>query len=430
MNHAMHKTPRSPTNRLTLKMSKFVRQEKSQRKHPVYGSTTPIIKAPVVPTAPKERPGWKGPGFVRKGAKSTPRPSAAATTSSAESVQDHHLPVELQQLVLNIFSSTLPICQDYEALKTTLQQVRDKITEGDWERAFRSREWMEAYAVRWSPNRALCYANILLGICEEFGDEPWIDQLLSENSTRAVCFGGNIAELMAFGAVLRYLSSTQGRAKIHSQSSSTEATNSLPEPSKLVLYLIDLASWSPILTSFLTSLTTPPTLSKYASATAQANNKPLLPLTLLTTTVQQSNILNLSQDTLGVLLGPSPTLTTLFFTLRDLYASSIAKSAAFLLKLTLATPKDTLLLIIDNIDDQSTKKESDHDTAERKKYPLRYLLDLAMLDRRVPREPMKEKPGWENLISDQKRVFKMAEGLRYPISLENLRVQVYLFRRL
>src|SRR4051794_12471319 len=49
---------------------------------------------------------------------------------------------------------------------------------GDLERAFGRLNWMEAYTVGWTPTRALCYAAILVEMCEEFREEVWIKRLL------------------------------------------------------------------------------------------------------------------------------------------------------------------------------------------------------------------------------------------------------------
>lgn len=438
-------------------MSKYVRQEKSQRKHPITPSSTSPLKGPVVPTAPKERPGWKGPGFTKKKAlKQPPRPSQPSSSKPlAENIQQHHLPVELQQLLLNIFQSAFPICQDYEGLKPTLQQIKNALSENDLEQAFRRPHWLEAYAVKWSPSRALCYATVLVEICQEFREQVWVKRLLGDETIdikespdcpkstghplKAVCYGGGAAEIMAFGAILRHiLPFSAGKPTIadippktvSESMSSVLLSETSPPASIFDLHLVDAANWDPVIASLQTGLTTPPLLSKYASASAKANNASFLPPDVLKPHFHQSNIIETSQGELESMIGAEPVLLTLFFTLGDLCASSVAKSTAFLLKLTLAAPKDTLLLIIDSPESSSVVTvEKDEEGNERKRYPMHHLLDMVLMEKHLPRA-VDDKPAWEKLIGDQSRYFRLEEGLKFPMSLENMRFQVYLFKKL
>ena len=441
----------------TQKMSKYVRQEKSQRKHPITPSSTSPLKGPVVPTAPKERPGWKGPGFTKKKAlKQPPRPSQPSSSiPTAENIQQNHLPIELQQLLLSIFRSTFPTCQDYEGLKPTLQQIKNAVSERDFERAFGRLDWLEAYAVRWSPSRALCYATVLAEICRDFKEEWWVNRLLGDDSIgiressnhpestlhplKAVCYGGGAAEIMAFGAILRHIlpfsaakptiADIPSKAVSESMSSVLLSETSLPA-SIFDLHLVDAANWNPIIASLQTGLTTPPLLSKYASVSAKANNASFLLPDVLKPHFHQSNIIEASQGELESMIGAEPVLLTLFFTLGDLCATSVAKSTAFLLKLTLVAPKDTLLLIIDSPESSSVVTvEKDEEGNERKRYPMHYLLDMVLMENHLPRA-VDDKPVWEKLIGDQSRYFRLEEGLKFPMSLENMRFQVYLFKKL
>jgi 25S rRNA (uracil2843-N3)-methyltransferase len=436
-------------------MSKYVRQEKSQRKHPVVSSSTSILKAPVNPAAVKERPEWKGPGFTKKAPKQPPRPAPTASTSAATRIQKNHLPIELQQLLLNIFRSVFPVCQDYDELKPALQQIKDALSENDFEKAFGRLDWLEAYAVRWSPSRALCYATILVEICQEFREEAWVKRLLGDDrigiqkssncpeSTglplKVVCFGGGAAEIMAFGAMLRnLLPVVVGKPVVADipQDTVSESMRSLlisetsPQAPILDLHFVDQANWEPIISSLRTGLMTAPILSKYASAIAKANNAPFIAPDTLKTSFHQSNILESSQDELESMIGAEPALITVFFTLSDLHALAVVKSTAFLLKLTLAAPKNSLLLIIDSIESSSVVAvQKDDEGKEKKRYPMHYLLDMVLMEKELP-EAVNTKPAWEKLIADQSRYFRLEEGLKFPMSLENMKFQVYLFRKL
>jgi len=425
-------------------MSKYVRQEKSQRKHPIISSATPIIKAPVVPTAPKERPGWKGPGFTKKLAKPAPRPTTAATLAPpAPNVQQNLLPFELQQLLLNVFRTTFPVCQDYERLKPTLQEIQISISKRDFVQAFGRLDWMEAYTVRWSPSRAFCCAAVLVEIFQEFEGEVWIKKLLcpEESSTelrpqtvgkerhppRAVCYGVGPADLMAFGAILRNFTTSQSNSMLQTVTTLQSFESPIP---MLDIQLINASNWTAVLSLLQTGLTTEPVLSKYASASARANNAPFISPSLLTSSFQKCNILEASQEEIGIMIGEEAALITLFFTIGDLLALSVPKCTAFLLKLTHAAPKDGLLLIIDSLDSSAEfTLEKDEEGKGRKKYPMHYLLDMILLEKQLP-SLVDRSSAWEKLVEDQSRLFKVAAELKYPLSLENIKFQVHLYKKL
>lgn len=434
-------------------MSKYVRQEKSQRKHPIISSSNPITKAPVVPTAPIQRPGWKGPAFVKKTPKQPPRPPPSSTKSIAPNVQLNHLPIELQQLLLNIFRGTFPICQDYDALKPTLQQVKNALDDSDFERAFGSLDWMRAYAVRWSPSQALCCSAVLLEIYEDFKEEVWIQSLLGGERSlmdkfpgfpenpgfptpplTVVCFGKGPAEAMAFGSFFRQILSIAAPtteldfvAKSVSSPSGSEIPASSP---RFQLHIVNEAKWAPVIDSLKIGLTTPPTLSKYASATARAKNAPFLTPEILNISFRQSAILTITQDKLRSIVGREATLITFLFTLNDLLTASAARCTAFLLRLTLAAPQNSLLLIIDSVDSLSDiTVEKDDQGKETKIYPMGYFLGMVLSENGLS-GVADGNPVWEKVIGDQSRLFRLAEQLKYPLGLENIRFQLHLFRKL
>ena len=312
---------------------------------------------------------------------------------------------------------------------------------------------MEAYAVRWSPSRALCYAAVLAELCEEFGEETCIQILLKREpinadrssessgnvarSAKAVCFGGGAAEIMAFGALLRYLSPDSDKMTTPSVSVSSSTnplsgsgSSSSPPSPLLDLHLVNAASWAAAISSLQSGLTTPPTLSKYASASARANNAAFICPYTLKTSFQQCDILHADQNGLGYMIGKEPALITLFFTLNDFLASNVAKSTAFLLKLSNAAPKDSLLLMIDGLDATSEIiLGKDDQEKEKKTYPMHYLLDMVLTEKQMSASA-DQKPAWEKLLGDQSRHFRIPEGLKYPIGLENLKFQVHLFKKL
>jgi 25S rRNA (uracil2843-N3)-methyltransferase len=88
------------------------------------------------------------------------------------------------------------------------------------------------------------------------------------------------------------------------------------------------------------------------------------------------------------------------------------------------------LLIVDSPESSSDATiKMDDKSKEKKSYPMRYLLDLVLMGKRLPKA-MDDKPAWEELVGDESRLFKLDEVLKYPIGLENIRFQVHLFRKL
>jgi 25S rRNA (uracil2843-N3)-methyltransferase len=299
----------------------------------------------------------------------------------------------------------------------------------------------------------LCvYVAVLAELCEELREEEWIKCLFGdersdiEGSTTSngkfarqsnvVCFGGGAAEVMAFGAILRHILSisadvmTMRSPPLSEGGCSPSGSESSPFPPLLELHLFDSTKWAPIISSLQFALTTPPTLSRYASASARANNAPFLFPDILKASSQQCNILEASQNELVSMIGAEPALVTLFHTLNDLLASSVAKCAAFLLKLTMAAPRNSLLLIIDSLDSSSEiSVGKDNQGTEKRTYPIRYLLDMVLMEKQLS-AAVDQKQSWERLVGDQSRCFRIPEGLKYPVGLENVRFQVYLFKKL
>jgi 25S rRNA (uracil2843-N3)-methyltransferase len=73
---------------------------------------------------------------------------------------------------------------------------------------------------------------------------------------------------------------------------------------------------------------------------------------------------------------------------------------------------------------------------EKRKYPMNLLLDFALVPKqkktvgRKDGDDSESRPAWEKVLEKTSMSYKLREGLRYPGSLENLRFQVHLFRRL
>lgn len=378
------------------------------------------------------RPGWKGPGYVKK---PEPPAKAKAKTSSPESLNvasEPVVPIELQQLLLDIFRNTFPEILAADTLQAMLQDVKTALYDRDFSRAFGKPEFLTAYSVRWSPSRALCYLSILAGIQELLAQLMCLDaeeqEDLSSSSTRksslkVVCFGGGAAEVIAFGGFLKFLHNTMSTDTTVAEKL-VNLSLSASDPG-INLHLVDTAQWGDAVQMLSSGLHTPPPLSKYASSAAREANSALLPAGSITTTFQANDVLDLSQDHLIDITGKRPILLTLFFTLNELYAASIGKTTALLLKLTLVAKPGTLLLVVDSPGSYSETTVG----KDAKKYPIQWLLDHALLETEKSRGE-ESTASWRKLFSDDSRWFRLPDGLRYPIPLENMRYQISLYQRL
>jgi 25S rRNA (uracil2843-N3)-methyltransferase len=96
------------------------------------------------------RPGWKGPGYQKPKEKAKPKVSPKSK-GDEEPETISLVPLELQQIVLNIFRDVFSDVITSDQLKETLQEVKGALYERDFERAFGNKEYLEAYALRWSP---------------------------------------------------------------------------------------------------------------------------------------------------------------------------------------------------------------------------------------------------------------------------------------
>ncbi|KAI9742292.1 MAG: hypothetical protein M1818_004192 [Claussenomyces sp. TS43310] len=449
-------------------MSRYERQEKSKKKHPIVSSSTPRNPSGAPKTTqPSQRPGWRGPGFSKKSKSSASGP-AGATAAGANSSKDEaeqqqppaqRLTREQQQQLLGIFRTTFPASADPEGLKPTLQSIKSALHARDFARAFGSRAFLEAYALRWSPSRALCYAEALARLADDFPDDPVFSALRAAGAKPqepepepaaggVVCLGGGAAEVVAVAGLLRYLDATPVSAPgalagaehlvDPSVASSFEGRASAP---RLHLHLVDSAPWDGVVTQLSAALTAPAPLSKYASAAARAANAPLLPPGSVALTFTPRDLLDTSRDDLAALVARGhaddsgdgsapPTLITLLFTLNELYAASLSRTTLLLLHLTAVTAPGTLLLVIDSPGSYSEAPLGSGPEGSRKRYPMQWLLDHALLEQQQHVEAGKEQPSaWKKLVGDESRWFRLPEGLKYPLSLENMRFQMHLFRR-
>lgn len=347
--------------------------------------------------------------------KSSSKPSSKQANSARPndgSETDHPVRISIaqrkvyQQKVLDVFQGSFNSVLSSENFTTILQEVKTALFNRDFDKAFGNEEYNEAYAARWSPTRALCYASVLDGI------RPHLDELSrtkkaeddggveAEEETEAnlnvVSIGGAAAEIVAFGSFLGQQDS----------------------PLSSSIALLDVAPWANVVEKLRAGLTTRPQISKYASAAIQAANTPIVELDrLVGVTFKQTDVLSLKKDEVSSLVGSTqPALITLLFTLNELFTvGGMGKTTSFLLNLTQTVPAGSLLLVIDSPGSYSEATIG----KEAKRYPMQWLLDKILLE---------TTGAWEKIESEESVWFRLSQGLEYPIPLEDMRYQMHLYR--
>ncbi|KAL7942410.1 hypothetical protein V8C42DRAFT_332309 [Trichoderma barbatum] len=322
-----------------------------------------------------------------------------------------------QQRILTIFSDAFSPVLSSEDFTARLQSIKQNLFDRDFDAAFGNEENLQAYAARWSPTRALCYASIFQTISHHVNltsppndgnnDDDDDDDEAPESATaepparnliKMLCIGGCAAEHIAFASHL------------HQTNSSGTLT------------LLDSAPWTHVVTLLQNQVTSPPVLSKYASAALRAANPPLLQERQLQTAFSQCDVLSLEREALSELLGSEPLTVTLLFTLNELYTNGgIGKTTKFLKLLGEVLPDRSLLLVVDSPGSYSEAAVG----KEQKRYPMQWLLDHTLTDPRAPPQGYE----WENIESHDSIWFRLPEGLSYPIQLENMRYQMHLYQR-
>ncbi|UNI15819.1 25S rRNA (uracil(2843)-N(3))-methyltransferase [Purpureocillium takamizusanense] len=375
----------------------------------------------------------------------TGRQVAAADNPEADNKLRKH-----QQRLLNVFSDAFAAVLARDSLPTILQEIKRALYNRDFAVAFGRQDYLEAYAARWSPTRALCYAAVFRAIGDHLdalaveaevaasdddveatsslpprgaaaaadgeGEEgprssdsgdgeasPSAGRRRRRRRLRMLCFGGCAAEHVAFAS---HLCETGSRGD---------------------LTLVDSAPWSETASLLQRQLTSPPPLSKYASAAARAANAAanIVDAAQLRFAFCQADALSLGRDRLADLVGaqrrgnPTPLVVTLMFTLNELYTDGgIGKTTRFLRLLGEVLPGGSLLLVVDSPGSYSEAAVG----KEKKKYPMQWLLNHTLLGT--------ETAGytWESIESEDSVWFRLPDGLDYPIQLENMRYQMHLYR--
>lgn len=427
-------------------MSRFERKAQSQPKHgPPSVSSASKASAPLS----SRQPDWNGSGHTKKTVRRRPANTVSIQGPTA-TVQEQVIPTQLQQLVLDTIRSTFPASDDFDALGPALRDIKDAITLHDFDKAFATEASLEAYTIRWAPSRALAYANVLASLLQDVKEDAWVERCKcpsDQKPTKVVSLGRGVAEFMAIAAVSIHLQPGKAGDTSEPQSDSPSVTRqeddssptSDPEPQPpsaplFELAVADITDWSNVISKLHSSLTTPRTLSKYASAKARASNAAAISPQALNWSATKLDILDSETQHLSAMVGPDPALVTLCFIMSELYSRSLPKTTKLLRHLTAAAPKGTLLLAIDHAEASvTTLVGKDKSEQQEKMFPLHWLFSQALLPRKNDSADDSEEPPkllWEKLLEDQNRIFKLPTGLRFPGSLENIKYQIHILRRL
>lgn len=391
--------------------------------------------------------------------KSTTRSSAPATAKgkAAQPVkcplkeeagdgnsQRYKVSLEQQQKLLGVFATAFASLLSLESLTSTLQpllqQVKQHLYNRAFDEAFGRLEYLEAYAARWSPSRALCYAQIFREVIDyidvNIGQRPVppVDAMPLEHTSKlkTVCLGGGAgAEVCALAGLYSLLINQSGIAQ----------NNGDDERPSMQVTAIDMAKWNAVLESLRHALTTPPPLSKYASSAAKAANVEVIHPSAFDLDFFQFDLLKTatSETLTECFCEPirGANLITLMFTLNELYTVSVPAAQQFLFELTSAARTGSLLLVVDSPGSYSTVTINGQD----KRYPMHWLMDhtlLSTMEKVAEHDGTADvnaaraattTPQWEKLVTDESRWFRLPDGLRYPLELENMRYQMHLYRR-
>lgn len=363
------------------------------------------------------------------------------------------MPIELQQLLLNIFTHALPV--HLNSKYSVLQEIKGHLFNRDFDRAFGNDDFREVYAARWSPTRALAYLHIFCNIPslpvsllsnlhrlsvtpKEVATIPHVsnDSANSHQKTavtqksevkpsRIVCFGGGAgAEIVALATYMHYFNGlTQNLPSLENGSFA-----------KFDITAIDIADWSSLVHQLHTGIVTRPPLSRYPSPSAKTANGALLKSNSFSLNFVRRDILDTKKDVMAAWL-ENASLVTIMFTLNELYSASLGSTTGLLLSLTDVLAPGALLLVVDSPGSYSTvnlgKASKTAVESGEKKYPMQWLLDHTILETACTGRGGKGSEGrqWEKLESHDSRWFRLPEGLNHPIDLEDMRYQLHLYRR-
>jgi 25S rRNA (uracil2843-N3)-methyltransferase len=333
-------------------------------------------------------------------------PKNAAPKRQANSFSPLLSEIAASKEILSLFQNTFHALFSRSDLHQLLQIVKGHLYNRDYAAAFGSPENLDAYVVRWSPNRALAYRSVFLSLCEEL-TEVFDISATPGRKTEVVCMGGGAgAELVGVAAALKTLLK-KPKAK---PAEGEEEEKKEPPVGKLHVTALDMASWD----SSFSQLT-----EEIAASYIPESRKDVFSADFIQTDVISP------EAGLENLVPRSTKLITLLFTTNELYTQSKAATTKMLLSLAGLVEKGCLLLVLESAGSYSTVELGEH------KFPMAMLLEHTLLG------PGGKGGDWERVFGEEARWYRLPQlenahttGLRYPLQLENMRYFVRVFRRI
>lgn len=303
---------------------------------------------------------------------------------------------EDEQAVVDLFTSAFSALLTSDSLKDRIQTVKTHLYNRDYAAAFGELDNLQAYVVRWSPARALCYRWIFM--------EGAADEI-----TRLFEFGGRrnkpVRNVVSIGA--------GAGGELVGMIAAVEAINKDQElkegaeKSQFNLKAVDIAGWGPICDRILEK-------SKE-------------------TIISQESIVNvnceflqhdvLAKDFPEDVINKETDMITLLFTTNELYTQSLPKTTAFLAGLREKTAPGCILLVLESAGSYSTVK-----IAEDKEYPMGWLLDYTLLGKDEEATAARSN-GWKCLKKEDSKWYRLPAGLDYELELEDMRFLLRVYQR-
>lgn len=362
------------------------------------------------------------------------------TTKTAGPCRSKEVPIEMQQQLLNIFRNSFASRFD-PGLPALVQQIKQHLFNRDFKNAFGQKSFLETYAMRWSPSRALAYTHIFWEVLSKYhvdagsfeqplGELPLAaSQIQSADTKRVVCIGGGAgAELVALGTYLRLIN-------LPCANLCDSEDKSRGSPPLFAIKSIDIANWSTVLKELHSCMTAAPPISEYSSSAAKIANAALISPAACTLSFMQEDVLKMKNEDLATGFTDA-VIVTLMFTLNELYSTSISSTTNLLLSLTMLLAPGALLLVVDSPGSYSTVDFGETSSSDaggtRKRYPMQWLLDHTLLESAAigTSKNASAERQWEKLESKESEWFRLSNELRYPVTLEDMRYQLHLYRRL
>lgn len=386
---------------------------------------------------------------------------AITSTRATSSHQPQKVPLELQQRVLDIFKNACSLSLG-DSLAGTIQEIKQHLFNRDFGSAFGNSAYLEAYAARWSPTRALTYLDILCSLPAIYNqllqattaeqEQSYLSKSASNLSIgsertafpeatspykRVISIGcGGGAELVALAGTLHQLHTRDTVNQLASRSQQSSCAS-------LDCVFMDIADWSLVLQKLQANVTETASLNtKNLPIASKSTSTPLVAASDFNMRFMQQDILEAWEEDLSATL-TGACLVTIMFTLNELYTSSMASTTRMLLLLTSLLEPGALLLVVDSPGSFSTVSlekatDTDNDPTARakssqtpRKYPMQWLLDHTLLETAtVIDSHNKSCKQWKKLDSRESQWFRLSPQLRYPLDLEDMRYQMHVYQKL